>query len=108
MSTSTGTPSFDPHQIEKAFSAFERAFKAGGGSAASPPGGAQAAASLGATAGAPPPAAAFDPCASWKSIRGTVNGVVTALRAVGGIFPVAKRAADVIQTLATLLDQICR
>ncbi len=83
-----GSP-IDPQQIEKAFHDFE--------------------AVAGPTGLMPTPAAAagFEPCANWRSIKPTVSEVIVALRALGGIFPLAKRAADIVQTLATLLDQVC-
>jgi len=52
-------------------------------------------------------AASFNPCEKWKTTRHTVQEVIAALRSIEALFPMAKRAADVVQSLATLLDQIC-
>ncbi len=53
-------------------------------------------------------AVAFDPCANWKQVRPTVNGLVIALQAIAFFFPIAAGAVTVIQTLNTILDQVCK
>jgi hypothetical protein len=80
----------DEKQIEKAFNDFDAAAKTGG------------------VAGAPKALpAGVNPCGVWHSIRGTVDTIITALRAVGTLFPIAKRAADVLETLKNLLNGLC-
>jgi subtilisin family serine protease len=83
-------PAGAAQNLESAFGAFESAFRPGGGGVA--PGRV---------------ATAIQPCESWKHLRGTVRGVVTALRALGSIFPVASKAADVVDVLSGILDQVC-
>jgi len=46
-------------------------------------------------------------CSTWHSIRGTVDAIITGLRAIGTIFPSAKKAADVLDTLKGLLNRLC-
>lgn len=94
MSYAQQGSSHEVEQFDNAFQAFEAAASRSGLMPATAP----------ATA---PAAEAFDPCAQWKSARGTVNEVIAALRSVETLFPIAKKAADIIQTLATLLDQVC-
>jgi hypothetical protein len=51
--------------------------------------------------------ARVSPCDVWHSIRGTVAAIIKALKAVGLLIPIAKKAADVLQTLSDLLDKLC-
>jgi subtilisin family serine protease len=53
-------------------------------------------------------AAGIDACAMWNQGRGHIQGIITALRAVSFIFPLAQRAAVVVQTLADILDRLCK
>ncbi len=98
MSTAIQYDALNPATYEQAFSAFEAAFS---GVRLVP----DAAAVTETTAA--PGASALDPCAQWKQSRQTVNGVIAALHGVGGLFPIAERAAKVIETLAGVIDQIC-
>jgi hypothetical protein len=79
----------DEKQIEKAFNDFDAAAKSGG------------------AAGTKAIGAAANPCGIWHSIRGTVDAIITALRALGTLFPIARRAADVLETLKNLLNGLC-
>jgi hypothetical protein len=54
-----------------------------------------------------PLAANVDVCGTWKSIRGTVDDIINGLNAIGTLFPIAKKAADVLNTLKHLLDALC-
>ncbi len=79
----------DEHKLEKSFADFEAAMKSSGGAVAT----------------ALP--ANINVCATWHSIRGTVDAIITGLRAVGILFPLAKKAADVLDTLKGLLNSLC-
>jgi hypothetical protein len=76
----------DEKQVNQAFDDFDKAVKGRGGAVA---------------------AAAVNPCDVWHNIRATVDAIITALRAIGTLFPIAKRAADVLDTLKALLNQLC-
>ena len=79
----------DEKKIEKSFDDFEAAVKASGG---------QVATAL---------PAAVNVCGTWHNVRGTVDTIIAGLRAVGGIVPIARRAADVLETLKNLLNALC-
>jgi hypothetical protein len=79
----------DEQKINKSFDDFEAAVK-----------------SNGATVAAAIPAA-VDPCGMWHNIRATVDVIITGLKAIGIIFPIAKKAADVLDTLKNLLNKLC-
>jgi hypothetical protein len=83
----------DEKQIEKAFNDFDAAAKSGVSAVGA--GGTRAL------------AAGMNPCGVWHSIRGTVDSIIAALRAIGTLFPIARRAADVLETLKTLLNGLC-
>jgi hypothetical protein len=79
----------DEQKINKSFDDFEAAVK-----------------SKGATVATALPAA-VDACGVWHSIRGTVDTIINGLKAIGSIFPIAKKAADVLDTLKNLLNTLC-
>ncbi|MDR3634245.1 MAG: M12 family metallopeptidase [Isosphaeraceae bacterium] len=64
-------------------------------------------ASIKSLAAVAPGALAGNPCDVWRNIRGTVDEIINALQAVGTLLPIAKRAADVLQQLANLLNVLC-
>ena len=79
----------DEHKVLKSFDDFDAALKSSGGTVAKllPAG--------------------TNVCGVWHSIRGTVEAIITSLRAIGTIFPIAKKAADVLETLKGLLNTLC-
>jgi hypothetical protein len=79
----------DEKQVEKAFNDFDATLKGAGISAGN--------------AVVPN----INACATWHSIRGTVDEVIKGLRAVGTLFSLAKRAADILETLKNLLNALC-
>ena len=75
--------------VDDALRRFDAALKSGGVHSAALPGG------------------FATPCEAWKALRPSVLSIIAALNAVGALVPVAKRAAQVLQTLANMLDALC-
>lgn len=50
----------------------------------------------------------LDPCELWRRIRGQVDAAIQILDRIGQWLPVARRIADVLRLLKSILDQVCR
>jgi len=57
--------------------------------------------------GSPAPATAGSPCAKWASVRPIVVEIVSVLRGLASLSPVLGKAADVLDSLRALVDQLC-
>jgi hypothetical protein len=61
-----------------------------------------------ATQGGPPaPAAPGSPCEKWASVRPIVVEIISVLRGLASLSPVLGKAADVLDSLRALVDQLC-
>lgn len=82
----------DVQKIDRAFDDFEAAVRAQAGGPQAP------------TVGA---AAIPDPCGLWQSLRGPWDAIIQALKALGAIIPIARRAAEAMEKVRDLLNVLC-